>query len=203
MISSQNSFNEYEWYITPSDIIEFNYCKRFIYFMRCLRIEQYEGRRYKVEKGRNIHEQRKRHNRSYLRKKIGSISKYTDVNLVSKEMKIRGIVDEVHELEDGTMAPLDYKFATYNDVIYLTYKTQLIMYALMIEEIFGKIVNEGYIVYCRGGNRLVKVDINPTDKIKTLKIIEEYKNVVNGYFPKRTRYLSRCTDCCYKNICIK
>jgi hypothetical protein len=54
--SSQNFFNENQYYITPSEIIEFLYCKRFIYFMKCLGIRQYEEKRYKVQKGREIHE---------------------------------------------------------------------------------------------------------------------------------------------------
>ena len=49
MKSFQNSFNEFNYYITPSDIIEFLYCKRFIYYMKCLGIEQYEEKRYKVQ----------------------------------------------------------------------------------------------------------------------------------------------------------
>src|SRR5690606_24494078 len=93
---SQNSFNENEVFITPSDMIEFMYCKRFIYYMKCLGIEQYEEKRYKVEKGRKIHEERRKHNRDYLRKRIGSVSKQLDVNLVSRRLGVRGKVDEIH-----------------------------------------------------------------------------------------------------------
>ncbi len=67
---SQSFFNENQYYITPSEIIEFLYCKRFIYFMKCLGIRQYEEKRYKVQKGREIHEKREKENRDYLRKKL-------------------------------------------------------------------------------------------------------------------------------------
>lgn len=203
MQSSQNSFNEYQYYITPSEIIEFLYCKRFIYFMKCLGIQQYEEKRYKVQKGRNIHEKREKENRDYLRKRLNVVDKEIDVSLVSNKYKIRGKVDEVLTLADETMAPLDYKFAVYNDIIYSTYHTQIVMYGLMIEEVYDRLVNKGYIVYCRNGYTVKEVDITDTEKEKMKKTITEFTQVIEGYFPKATRYKARCIDCCYKNICIK
>ena len=38
--------------ITPSIVIEYLYCPRFIYFMKILNISQNEDRRFKVTKGR-------------------------------------------------------------------------------------------------------------------------------------------------------
>ena len=69
MKSYQNSFNEFQYYITPPDMIEFLYCKRFIYYMKCLGIKQYEDKRYKVEKGRELHRKKENENKDYLRKK--------------------------------------------------------------------------------------------------------------------------------------
>lgn len=203
MKSSQSFFNEYERYITPSDIIEFSYCQRFIYFMKCLGIQQHEENRYKVQVGREIHEKRGTENRDYLRKKIGSVKRENNVSLVSGKLGIRGKVDEVHTLEEGTMAPLDYKFAKFEERIYETYKNQIILYALMIEEVYHKSVKKGFLVYCRDQNRLEEIEITEKDKLDTIEYITEYQNVLKGYFPKATRHKSRCIDCCYKNICIE
>ena len=52
MKSSQSFFDEFDYYITPSELIEFNYCKRFIYYMKCLNIPQFEEKRFKVQKGK-------------------------------------------------------------------------------------------------------------------------------------------------------
>lgn len=202
MKSSQNFFNEYDYFITPSEVIEFMYCPRFTYFMKNLGISQHEEKRLKVQIGREIHEDRANQNKEYLRKKIGSIKKEADVNIVSRKWLIRGKVDEIHHLSDGTLAPLDYKFAPYDEKIYETYKQQIILYGLMIEEIYDKIVNRGYLVYCREGNKLVEMEINNLDKEEAIGYLEEFKKVLNGYFPKATKYKARCIDCCYKNICI-
>jgi len=42
-------------FITASDIIEYLYCPRFIYYQNVLDIEQHEHQRYLVNKGRDIH----------------------------------------------------------------------------------------------------------------------------------------------------
>lgn len=199
---SQSSFNEYEYYITPSEVIEFMYCPRFTYFMKCLGISQHEEKRFKVQMGREIHDKRASQNKEYLRKKIGSVSRQTDVSIQSRKWLIRGKIDEVHWLSDGTLAPLDYKFAPYDEKIYETYKQQLILYGLMIEEVYGKIVNRGYLVYCRDGNKLVDMQIRDSDKSEALEYLGNFKKVLNGYFPRATKYKARCVDCCYKNICI-
>ncbi len=203
MKSFQNSFNEYSYYITPSDMIEFQYCKRFIYYMKVLGIQQFEEKRYKVQKGRRIHEKKEGQNKSYLRKKLGVKNKYIDVQLVSERLKIRGKVDEVLLLHDDTMAPLDYKFAIFDEKVYNTYKMQMIMYALMVKEVFQKEVEKAFLVYCRGNNSVKELSINKQDENTIVEEIQEYEKVLQGYYPKATRYKSRCDDCCYKNICIK
>ncbi|BAP63129.1 CRISPR-associated protein Cas4 [Methanococcus maripaludis] len=209
MKSSQNSFksfdefNENEYYITPSEMLEFLYCKRFIYFMKYLGIEQYEEKRYKVLKGRSIHEKKEIENANYLRKKINVIDKKINVSMVSKVYGIKGIVDEVLTLSDGTMAPLDYKFAEYKGKIYETYKMQAIMYSLMISETFEKDVKQGFILYCRGKNVLKEINMTEKDVNKLSEYLEEFRKILTGYYPKPTSYKQRCIDCCYRNICVK
>ncbi|HED08386.1 MAG TPA: CRISPR-associated protein Cas4, partial [Ignavibacteria bacterium] len=104
--------------VTPSHIIEYLYCPRFTYFEYVLSIPQYEERHYKIQKGRQIHELKLVRNREYLRKKTGAVEKYTDQYLTNGYL--RGKVDEVLLLSDGTMAPLDYKFAVYKERIFET-----------------------------------------------------------------------------------
>lgn len=200
---SQNLFNENEIYVTPSDIIEFMYCNRFSYFMKCLGIRQYEEKRYKVVKGRNLHDEKSKNNVEYVRKRIKGIAKYNNVQLVSKKYLLKGIVDEIYVLEDGTYAPLDYKFAEYKEKDFLTYKSQMSMYSLMIEDIYKCKVNKFYLVYCRSKNLIKEIIFDNKLRKETLRNIDNYLKVSNGYFPRATKYKSRCLDCCYKNICMK
>ncbi len=107
--------------ITPSEVIEHIFCPRFTYFMQCLNIPQHEEQRYKVIKGRQIHEMQQNRNLNYLRKKLGCKKKEFSVYLASKKMGLRGIIDEILHLSDETIAPLDYKFAEYKEHTFQTH----------------------------------------------------------------------------------
>jgi len=96
--------------ITASDILEYLYCPRFIYFENYLDIPQHQEKRFKVQKGRDVHDDKQRINPAYLRKKLGCIERKSSVYL-SSARGIRGIVDEILFLDDGSAAPLDYKYA--------------------------------------------------------------------------------------------
>lgn len=188
--------------LTPSHIIEYLYCPRFTYFEYVLTIPQYEERKYKVQRGREIHDQKLEQNKEYLRRRIGAVERYNDQYLTNK--LLRGRIDEVLKLEDGTMAPLDYKFAVYEEKIYETYKTQMFCYAWLIEENFGCQVNRGYLVYTRSSNKLVEVAISAADKELVKESAKEIESIINrNFFPKATKYKQRCVDCTYRNICIK
>ena len=188
--------------ITPSQIIEYLFCPRFTYFEYVLKIPQYEDRHYKVKKGRNIHDLKMIRNKDYLRSKIGVVKKYQDQYLANK--LIRGRVDEVLQLSDDTMAPLDYKFAQYKERVYDTYKTQLYCYAVLIEDNFKMPVKKGYLVYVRSKNKLIEVSITDNDKTRVKEVAEDILKIISeNFYPRATKYKKRCVSCTYRNICIK
>ena len=188
--------------ITPSQIIEYLYCPRFTYFEYVLRIPQYEEKFYKVTRGREVHEQKARQNVEYLRKRLGVTNKYLNQYLTND--KLRGEVDEVLELEDGSMAPLDYKFAKYEDKVYDTYKTQIYCYAWLISTNFNKPVRKGFLVYTRSSNKLIEVPVGEEQIEKIEACANAIQHIIQqNYYPKATRYKRRCASCTYRNICIK
>ena len=96
-----------ETIITISDVLEYLFCPRFIYYMHCLDIPQHEESRFKVMKGREVHETKLITNPEYLRKKLGVVKKEMNVFVASKQHHIKGIIDEVLILDDGTAAPFE------------------------------------------------------------------------------------------------
>lgn len=186
--------------ITPSELIQHIYCERYTYFMYVLRIPQYEEKYFKVMKGREIHEQKEKSNINYLRKRIGVKNKFNLVYLSNGYL--RGEVDEILELQDGTMAPLDYKFAEYKETLFKTYKIQACCYAILIEDNFNKKVNKGYIVFIRSANKLVEFDISQEDKEDVRNSLREMLYIIqNNKYPKSTKNKLKCADCTYRNIC--
>lgn len=188
--------------ITPSHIIQYLYCPRFTFFEYVLGIAQHEEKNYKVRKGREVHDQKLEQNKNYLRKRIGATDKFLDQYLTND--LIRGEVDEVLLLADDTMAPLDYKFALYEDKIYETYRTQLYCYAWLIEENFGKKVEKGFLVYTRSQHKLIEVPIADSDKLSVKSAAAEIQKIIDqNFYPKATKFKNRCLNCTYRNICDK
>lgn len=188
--------------ITPSHIIEYLFCPRFTYFEYVLEIPQYEEKNYKVMKGRNVHELKAIQNIEYLRKKIGVTKKM--INQYMTNELIRGEIDEILFLNDGTAAPLDYKFAEYKEKVFDTYKTQLYCYAWLIESNYNIEVKKGFIIYTRSNNKLIEINILPADKDRVIKVANDIKQIIEkNIFPKPTKFKKKCLTCTYKNICIQ
>jgi CRISPR-associated exonuclease Cas4 len=189
--------------ITPTEIMEYLFCPRFTYFFNCLNISQHEEMRFKVIKGREIHNKKIITNRDYLRKKIKTESKEISVYLASQKIKVRGIVDEVLFFRDNTASPLDYKYTDYKDYLFETHKIQLILYGMLINEIYNKPVKKGYICYVKNNPKLKEIIFSVNDFIFAKNIVNEILDVIlKNYYPmKKTKNLNKCIDCCYKNIC--
>jgi CRISPR-associated exonuclease Cas4 len=187
--------------ITATDLLEFLYCPRFTFFERYLMIPEHQEKRFKVLKGRSVHEDKAKINPDYLRKKIGCIRREKSVHLSSR-IGIRGIIDEILFLSDGTAAPLDYKFAEYKDKTFKNHRFQLAFYAQLIKENYNLPVSNGFIVYTRSQNKMIEVPITEHMLEDLKKIVLQILDVIQkGIYPEPTRYKARCADCCYGNLC--
>ncbi len=186
--------------ITPSHIIEYIYCPRFTFFEYVLCVPQYEEKNYKVMRGRHLHDEKLERNKDYLRKRLGVVEKHISQYLTND--MLRGEVDEVLVLSDGTLAPLDYKFAVYEERVYHTYHTQLICYAWLIEDNFDRPVRRGFLVYTRSQHKVITVDISEADKALVKRYAREILEII-GYnrYPKATKDKKKCLNCTYRNIC--
>ncbi len=186
--------------ITPSDIIQHLYCPRFTWWERAMRLPQFEEKNYKVMRGREMHDHKSGQNEEYLRRRLGVESKKVNVYLTNE--LLRGEVDEVLFLKDGTAAPLDYKFARWEEKVYDTYRTQLICYAWLIEKQFGVKVNRGYLIYTRSKHHVEEIPIAEADIQSVRDVAERIRMVVEkNEYPKATQVRSRCVHCTYRNVC--
>ncbi len=187
--------------LTVSDVLEHLYCPRFTWFEKYQMLPEFQERRAKVQMGRSLHETRENTNRSYLRKRLNAVDKRIDVSLVSERYCLRGRIDEVLFFQDGTAAPLDYKFARDPGLIYRTLRFQSAIYALLIQEHFQCAVSKGFVVYTRSSNAVRTIDFTPADFQQVGNVLSEMLNIIqNGHLPRRAPP-SRCVDCCYRRIC--
>ena len=188
--------------LTPSHLINHLYCPRYTYFEWVLQIPRHEDNYSKVLRGRQVHDDRLEQNKGYLRRRLGVVSRHDDQYLTNDHL--RGRVDEVLELNDDTLAPLDYKFAEYKNKVYITYKTQLQCYAWLIEDNFGRRVTRGYLVYTRSNNRVITVPITTADIDHVKLVADDIRRVIQqNYFPRATPVKKRCVSCTYRKICVQ
>ena len=190
--------------LTVTHVLEHLFCPRFTYFEYVLAVPERQERRFLVQKGRQTHEERKSINPSYLRKKLGVVERRFDVPLASNRLGVRGAVDEVLTLDDGSMAPFDYKFAEDRGCVYLNQKMQSVLYGLLIQEAFQKPVHRGFLCYLRSKHKVVSIEFNADDFREAETVLGEVLEVIQtGRFPRATSSKARCRDCCYRNICIQ
>lgn len=192
-----------EMFVTVSDALEYLFCPRFIFFERCLMIPEHQERRFKVLKGRELHGIREKVNRDYIRKRLKCTRKEISVYLTSHKHHFKGEVDEVLFLEDGTAAPLDYKYAEFKNGIYRTHKYQAALYGILIMEQFGVDVKKGFVCYTRSNNCVAEIDFRQKDFERAKQIVREILMIIQrGYYPDGTKQKARCVDCTYRNICV-
>ncbi len=190
--------------LTVTHVLEHLFCPRFTYFEQVLAVPERQERRLLVQKGRQTHEERRRINASYLRKKLGVVKRQFDVPLASVSLGVRGSVDEVFTLADGSMAPFDYKFAEDRGRVYHNQKLQSVLYGLLIRETFQCPVHRGYLCYLRSKHKIVTIEFDDADFAEAKIVLHEILDIIQtGRFPKATSWKSRCRDCCYRNICIQ
>jgi CRISPR-associated exonuclease Cas4 len=190
--------------LTVTHVLEHLYCPRFTYFEYVLGIPERQERRALVQKGRQVHLERTRVNPTYLRKKLGVVERRFDVPMASASLGVRGSVDEVLTLADGSMAPFDYKYAEEPATVYHNQKVQSALYGLLIAETFGVAVRRGFLCYVRSNYRVVPLEFTEADFAEVRAVVAEVLSVIqSGSFPAATRWKARCADCCYRNICIQ
>ena len=188
--------------ITVSDVIEYLFCPRYIYFMHCLAIPQHEEQYFKVKKGRSVHQEREKTNIAYLRQDLQVERKEIAVYLASEPLRAVGIVDEVLFFKDGTASPLDYKYAEYQAMPFRTHTLQSVIYGLLIAEHFDIPCNRGLLVYTRSHNLVKEIPYTPRLKAQARTIIEEiFCTIQDEIYPPPTNSKVNCLDCCYRRIC--
>lgn len=190
--------------LTVTHLLEHLFCPRFTFFEHVLQIPERQERRQLVQVGRQAHEDRTKINPNYLRRKLGVVARQSEVPLASVELGLRGVADEVLTLEDGTMAPFDYKFAEYKGRVYYNLKMQSVVYGLLIEDVFGTKVQRGWLCYLRSKHKVIEVEHTPADKVEAREVLSEILSVIRGEnYPQATKYRARCKDCCYRNVCVR
>lgn len=112
---------------------------------------------------------------------------------------IKGAIDRVDKLPDGTLEIIDYKTGNPKDKLVYTDKRQLILYKIFLEEFLKISVSKLSYYYLEG---TYKTSFEAKDKeVEKLRqeVLEEISEIKKGNFPPNPSEL--CKYCDFRDIC--
>lgn len=184
--------------LTVSDIKQFVYCPRVVYFTYFL--QQRRPTTYKMQEGNLEHEHvaELEERRSLKAYGLAEGERQFDVALYSDRLGLSGKLDMVI-LVANEVIPVDFKNSGVG--VGLNHKYQLTAYALLVEDRWGKPVRRGFI-YLVPLKRAYEVVITPNMRLFVRRTVELIRDMIDGeYMPPATRQKSRCRDCEFQNFC--
>ncbi len=175
--------------VTASDLKDYLYCPRTIYWRYVLRIA--EPRTGLMIRGKRL--QDKAITRAL---ELASLKGYRAIRrlpLRSRSLGMRGVLDALLVGED--LKPLEVKLGLRREA----YKVQLTAYAMMVEEKFGEDVKEGFIFYPSG---LERVLFTERLRRRVMDVSREVRRIVlSESLPDPTVRSRRCGSCEYYPFC--
>jgi CRISPR-associated exonuclease Cas4 len=188
------------WTLTVTDLKQYVYCPRILYFSRCL-----PGVRpvtAKMEEGIAAHEEaeakeRRRELRAYG---FASGERHFDVDLYSAERRLTAVIDLVIVRPDGqNMAvPVDYKLST---VAGPHFKLQLACYGLLVEEEMGLPTPYGFL-YLIPERRAEKVPLGARLRAQVIEALSDMRSIVEAEaMPGPVSQAGHCVNCEFRRFC--
>ena len=116
------------------------------------------------------------------------------------DYKLKGTIDRIDQLEDGSLDVIDYKTGNPKDKLALKDKKQLLLYHLFIEETQGKKVGRLTYNYLRDGSSL-SFAAKEKELIKVREdVVKDIEAIRSGDFsPNPSEF--NCKHCDFKQIC--
>lgn len=187
--------------ITVTDIRQFVYCPRVIYYTYVMPVDKKIS--YKMNYGKEQHLEidkleKRRKLKGYGFKEGRRIF---HLPVQSTRLGLKGVIDMVIEVERGRLKeyyPVEFKNTLHQ--LQKNHKYQLVAYAMLLEDKFNKPVRKGFI-YTIPSKNAEELIISENMRIYVKRIIGAVHNIIKyERFPEK-RSARRCHDCEYKNYC--
>ena len=191
-----NGINEIE--LRVSDLKQYYYCPRIVFYQYVLPVER--KMTYKMEHGKVAHEEiaRLESRRKLIRYGLDKGRRHFNLWINSKKWSLAGKLDMMIETE-SELYPVDFKFTKgrpFKNHIY-----QLGGYALILEDHFGRAVNEGF-VYLLVQKDVFIYSLHKEIKNECIRALNEIRSMVKEErFPPGPKEKVKCLECEYQNYC--
>ncbi|MCL4441386.1 MAG: CRISPR-associated protein Cas4 [Firmicutes bacterium] len=181
-----------------SDIKQFFYCQRIIYFTYVCPVDKKVTR--KMDYGREDHlrldglEKRRTLKRYHLEEG----ERLFHQRLYSERLGLEGILD-MCIYSGRSYFPVEFKFSPRGGG--LNHKYQLLAYALLLEEAYGSAVRFG-LLYLVPRQQVQEVPLTPDGRVFLIEALEDIRELVaREVMPPPAPVRGRCRDCEYRNFC--
>jgi CRISPR-associated exonuclease Cas4 len=193
-----------EEYNNITDIKQYAYCPRVVYFERVMHARAIMGSQQ--EQGREEHfhleaKEKKRKAALWASSEFDTAEKVFRLELSSEKLRLRGILDLLLKVRNE-LVPVEYKnMRCDKGRAWSHHKYQLTGYALLLEDSYGKSVLRGLLEYVPEELALL-VPITPEMKKFTVEILKRIDHIVERqYLPPVTVPISKCFGCEYFWVC--
>ena len=190
--------DDMELSFTVTDLKQFDYCPRVVYFEQCL--PHLRPRTHKMDMGRVAHERERALAARRTTHKYGvpEGERQFDVRLLAPELRLHGLIDEVVTASSGETFPVDYKVSK---KVSPNHRIQVAAYGMMLEEVNGQKVDRGFI-YLIPLRKAVEISIDAAVRSRVAGLLRGlFETVVNERMPEPTVKRNRCSSCEFHRFC--
>lgn len=199
MSSTASTVSQAGWYLRVTDLKQFAYCPRIVYYSYCLPLIR--PTTYKVEAGIESHEkaaydEARRSLRAYG---LSEGERRFDVALTSERLGLSGRIDLVIMLGQQEAIPVDYKLSRHGEARH--FHQQLAAYAELIEENWQIPVRRGFL-YLLPERRAEEVKLTGRLRAGLRGQVAVMRQMIAGQqMPEATPARARCVNCEYRRFC--
>ncbi len=187
------------WYLRVTDLKQFAYCPRIVYYSYCLPLIR--PTTYKMEAGVEAHDkapsdEARRSLRAYG---LDEGERRFDVALTSERLGLSGRIDMVIVLGQQEAIPVDYKLSRHGEARH--YHQQLAAYAELIEENWQISVRRGFL-YLLPERRAEEIKLSSRLRAGLRSQVAAMRRMIdNQQMPEPTEARARCVNCEFRRFC--
>ncbi len=181
-----------------SDIKQFMYCPRVVYFNYVLPVEKKVTRKMEHGKEKHLELDRLEKRRKLVEYGLEEGERRFHVRLQSDRLGLTGVLDLLLVTPKGYF-PVEFKYSTREPG--LNHKYQLAAYAVLVEEQYQVQVRAGFI-YASPGKRIQVVEMTPNTRLHLKRLMGAIRRMIcEERMPMAPRSRARCWDCEYRRFC--
>ncbi len=196
-----------EDFVSVTDIKQYIYCPRIVYFDRVLRAKPIFGSQQGDSK--ELHEdyvekELRRKDAIYYSPEFVGAEKILFTSLCSSIYGLQGNVDCIIKTAKAEYIPVEYKnMNSDKGRVCMQHKYQLVGYALLIEDNFNTIVKRAFVDYIPEG-LILQFEITPTMKIFVKRILGHIRRIIKEEElpPIRVAKYKCAGGCGHKQTCL-